>query len=142
MNSWAATKVPASEPIPKTASETGPPMHIRPSTDWTQYATARFIEHFTMPASFLVPGYLEFLPQMLKTPSPCLQEAFLAISTSNLANISRMRQLQRVSQVHYGKALQLIGSELNRLSTATTDETLTAIVLLQKHEVRENNLIQ
>lgn len=111
-------------------------MQIRPSTDWIQYATARFIEHFTIPTTCLVPGYLEFLPQMLKTPSPCLQEAFLAISTSNLANISRMRQLQQMSQVHYGKALQLLGRELSQLSTATTDETLTAIVLLQKHEVR------
>jgi hypothetical protein len=137
MNSWVTTKVPASESIPKTAPETAPHMHIRPSTDWTQYATARFIENFAMPANFLVPGYLEFLPQMLKTPSPCLQEAFLAISTSKLANISRMRQLQRVSQVHYGKVLQLLGSELNHPSTATADETLTAIVLLQKHEVRE-----
>lgn len=136
MNSWVATKVPSHvESISNSASQTTPPMHIRPSTDWTQYAGARFIEHFTMPTSFLAPGYLEFLPQMLEAPSPCLQEAFLAVATSNLANISRMRHLQRISQVHYGKALHFLGSELNHPSTATKNETLTAVLLLQKHEV-------
>jgi hypothetical protein len=127
--------------VPTRAEPTRPPkvfspqLYITPSTNWEQYAFVRFIDQFTEPQIFAAPGYLDFLPQMLKLDSECLREAVLAASMANLANISSMRQLEVLSREHYGRALRALQIAMNEETTATADDTLTAIYILQKYEV-------
>jgi hypothetical protein len=46
-----------------------------------------------------------------------------------------MRQLEVLSREHYGRALRALRIAMNQESTATADDTLTAIYILQKYEV-------
>jgi hypothetical protein len=112
-----------------------PQLLIQPSTDWEEYAVVRFIDHFVEAPLNGAPGYLEFLPQMLKLHSSCLREAVLAAAIANLANVSCMRQLELASREHYGRALRALQVAMEHETTATADDTLTAIYILQKYQV-------
>ncbi|KAF2712878.1 hypothetical protein K504DRAFT_123351 [Pleomassaria siparia CBS 279.74] len=118
-----------------TSSSPLPQLCTSPSTNWEQHAIVHFIDHFTECPGNGALGYLEFLPEMLMLGSECLREAVLAASLANLANISRMRQLESMSHEHYGQALRALRTAMNEKATATADETLTAMYILQKHEL-------
>lgn len=142
MNTWAAAKVAPHGVIehlerPEAASEAASLTCARPSTPWEQHATSYFVDNFTTPAWSGGPGYLEFLPEILKSPFECLQEALLAVSFAALGNVSRMHNLQTRSKVHYGKALRTLSSALKEDSLAVAaEEILATIILIQKFEVR------
>jgi hypothetical protein len=136
MNASASGRPVSTPPTRDTPpSSVTPSLSPQPSTDWGQYAVNRFLENFVEPPSTAGPGYLEFLPDLVSTGSDSLQESLLAAAVSNLANISCMRQLEVKSRVHYGRALRALRIAMDNPNTATADDTLASILLLQKYEV-------
>lgn len=109
---------------------------VRPATDWEQFAVKRFCMHFVeSPSKGGLPGYLEFLPQILGWKCPSFHGALLAVSLASLANVSGMQHLLVESRKQYGRALRILHDALNDTSTAASDGNLLAVVLLQKYEV-------
>ncbi|KAF2180525.1 hypothetical protein K469DRAFT_639411 [Zopfia rhizophila CBS 207.26] len=113
------------------------PIYPPLSTDWEQQAIVHFFDNYCYVPSSDEKRYLDFLPELAaKSPSTsCLRYALIATSMVYMANISSVSQLQIRSRRVYGKALQSLGAALQDPIEARTDQTLTAIVLLQKYEV-------
>lgn len=143
MNAWAAAQT--GSPcftIKHTEDLQAPSLtSIQPSVPWEQNAIAHFLDNFTAPAWHGGPGYLESLPDLLKSPSDCLHEALLAVSLASLGNISCIRRLQTDSKIHYGRALRTLSAALGPSLPAARDDILATIVLLQKYEVCVANTI-
>jgi hypothetical protein len=111
-------------------------LHVQPSTNWVDLASARFVEGYVQPASETDAGYLDYLEYMFDgTHSTTARDAFLACSLASLGNTSEMTELQVKSKVHYGRALQGLQTALNDASTAATDGTLLTVIILQTYEV-------
>lgn len=136
MNSWAASKFsPDSNGETDLSGKTSSLITVKPSTPWDQVAIARFLDNFTLPTTRGAAGHLEYLPELLKSPSESLQEATLASSFAHLGNVSCMRSLVTRSEVHHGRALRALNTALQNPATAKTDETLATVILLVDFEV-------
>lgn len=84
-------------------------------------------------------GYLDFLPDLMCTPSPArhsyLSDAVIALGLAGIAKLDRSGCTTRRAKLRYNKAVSQIGQLLGDTKEATKDELLVAVMILGLFEV-------
>ncbi len=114
-----------------------PRLLTQPSEMWDTRAIAYFLHNYSSPPTKDGPGYLGFLPDLLGNNSSAryVESAVLAAGSASLANITGLAYLERTAEKYYGETLRSISAALKDPFEASSDATLTAIVVLQMYEV-------
>ncbi|KAI0903696.1 hypothetical protein F4823DRAFT_617621 [Ustulina deusta] len=113
-----------------------PRLLTQPSEMWDTRAIAYFLHNYSSPPTKDGPGYLGFLPDLLGNNSSAryVESAVLAAGSASLANITGLAYLERTAEKYYGETLRSISAALKDPFEASSDATLTAIVVLQMYE--------
>ncbi|TRX88387.1 hypothetical protein FHL15_010700 [Xylaria flabelliformis] len=113
------------------------PLLTQPTERWEAKAIGHFLYNYSLAPTKDSPGYLGFLSDLLsKEPSNRqLKSGVLAAGYASLANITGLSHLKRSAEKHYGETLQSISMALTDPAEASSDTSLTAIILLQMYEV-------
>ncbi|KAI1297082.1 hypothetical protein F5Y03DRAFT_370005 [Xylaria venustula] len=113
-----------------------PRLLTQPSELWDTKAVSHFLHNYAFAPTKDSPGYLGFLPDLLgKNPSTrYLKSAVLAAGSASLANMTGLDYLERAAKKYYGETLLFISGAMKDPLEASSDATLTAIVVLQIYE--------
>ncbi|KAI1131827.1 hypothetical protein F5Y10DRAFT_232635 [Nemania abortiva] len=114
-----------------------PRLLTQPSEKWDAKAISHFLYNYSCAPTRDSPGYLGFLPDLLANGSAAtgyLESAVLAAGSASLANISGLAHLERTAERHYGETLRLLSAALENQAEASSDATLTCIIVLQIYE--------
>ncbi|KAI0448827.1 hypothetical protein F5B21DRAFT_518647 [Xylaria acuta] len=120
-----------------------PRLLTQPTEKWEMKAIAHFLYNYSLAPTKDSPGYLGFLSDLLcKEPrNRYLESGVLAAGYASLANITGLGHLERTAEKHYGETLRSISMALRNPAEASSDATLTAIVLLQMYEAINNSTL-
>ncbi|KAI1736264.1 hypothetical protein F4680DRAFT_432342 [Xylaria scruposa] len=112
------------------------PLLTQPTERWEAKAISHFLYNYSLAPTKDSPGYLGYLSDLLsKEPSSRqLRSGVLAAGYASLANITSVSHLKRIAEKHYGEALRSISIALKNPVEASSDASLTAIILLQMYE--------
>ncbi|KAI3325739.1 hypothetical protein HD806DRAFT_552992 [Xylariaceae sp. AK1471] len=110
-----------------------PRLLIQPSENWEMKATSHFLHNYSFAPTKDAPGYLEFLPDLLRRNSNSrhLKSAVLAAGLASLANITSLGHLEHIAKKRYGETLKSISMALRDPIEARSDAVLAAVFLLQ-----------
>jgi hypothetical protein len=113
---------------------------VRPvSTDWENAAISFYLSEFVIQRSENAgqPGYLDFLPDLLKEEPEAvhLTDALKSVALSAMGNRSCMEQLSALAERSYIRAIASVNSALNDAFTQKADGTLMTLILLGQYEV-------
>ncbi|KAJ8128076.1 hypothetical protein O1611_g5560 [Lasiodiplodia mahajangana] len=114
-----------------------PRLLIQPSEKWNTRALSHFLHNYSCAPTRDSPGYLGFLPDLLRNGSSragYLESAVLAAGSASLANISGLTHLERTAEKHYGETLRSLSVALKSPAEASSDSALTCIIVLQTYE--------
>ncbi|MCJ1398274.1 hypothetical protein MMC11_001471 [Xylographa trunciseda] len=108
------------------------------STDWAGQSIPFFFAGWVAPPDILRSNRVVFnyFPAMYAASSSvCLTEAIKAAALAYMANTASIEHLDKMAQESYGRALAAAMSAMSCTETATSDETLSAILALAVYEV-------
>lgn len=82
-------------------------------------------------------GILWYVPDLLREESSAaLQAASKALGLASMSGMQGISSLKRLAAESYGMALCAVNNALRDPALATTDSTLTAVMMLSTYEVR------
>jgi hypothetical protein len=109
---------------------------------WESHAIGPFFNRFVnQPDRFSSTwGFLPWLPQTYgdQSVSKYVAEAATACALANLANVSKIQELDMVASRSYGMALKGLHLALPKPETAISNENLATMQLLALYEVRSS----
>ncbi|KAI0439991.1 hypothetical protein F4803DRAFT_578173 [Xylaria telfairii] len=120
-----------------------PRLLTQPTEKWEMKAIAHFLYNYSFSPTKESPGYLGFLPDLLRKESSSryLESGVLAAGYASLANITGLSHLERTAERHYGEVLHSMATVLRNPAEARSDAALTTIVLLQMYEAINNTTL-
>ena len=108
--------------------------------DWEQQAVNFFLYSMVIPKTAIRPlgGYLDFLPAFCadSNRSTCFNNALYAVAFQSISPRTTMRQHALRARLYHTKALSAVQSALNNPIEVRKDETLAALLLLERYQVR------
>jgi hypothetical protein len=118
-----------------------PPLPPLVSVEWNSQAIGPFFDRFTSHADHFGSnwGFLPWLPEAFSKPSTptLLVDATKACALANLANASKIPDLDVQAGKLYGSALKGLHSAMSKRETAASNHTLATMMLLAVYEVRD-----
>ncbi|KAH7312052.1 hypothetical protein BKA65DRAFT_159393 [Rhexocercosporidium sp. MPI-PUGE-AT-0058] len=101
-----------------------------------QHAISLFFQDYTIESCGRCPGYLDYLPQLYgrSNRNSLLTVALLAVAHANIAQKLERQDIAIKAMSYYRKALRLANAVLAKNVEATSDNTMTAIMLLGLYE--------
>ena len=116
-----------------------PSLPLLVSVEWENHAIGPFFDRFTtQPDQFGSNwGFLPWLPQSFsKSSTPkLLVDAVKACALANLANASKISELDALAGRSYGFALKGLHGAMSKRETATSNDTFATMMLLAAYEV-------
>ena len=147
MNEWTANNVKARVESKIAAREMEemlcmerhlPSLPATVSLEWSSHAIGPFFDHFVIqPDRFgSTWGFLPWLPQLYGNQSVAhyLAEATKACALANLANFSKIQQLETLASQSYGLALKGLHAAFGKTETAASNDSLSTMMLLALYE--------
>ena len=115
----------------------GRDVHLFACHSYEDVAIAFFFTHYMTVNSQSEKAHLDFLPSMctaLLMDSP-LPSAIVSVGMAGLANKKKAPDIMIAARRKYTSALGLTMAALSKTASATTDQTLIAVILLGLYEV-------